>query len=90
LVARRAHNPEVVGSNPISATKDRPLTLFAFLEPVLTVFFFYLRKFPINFPYNEVFEARNNSYCLSAFKCESSHIFSGGNISCGKHMGINF
>ncbi len=60
MVARRAHNPEVVGSNPISATKDRPLTLFAFSGPVLTVFFFCLRKFPINFPYNEVFEARNN------------------------------
>ena len=26
LVARRAHNPEVAGSNPASATKEKPLT----------------------------------------------------------------
>ena len=29
LVARRAHNPEVAGSNPASATKEKPLTVKA-------------------------------------------------------------
>ena len=28
LVARRAHNPKVVGSNPTPATNDRPSFLF--------------------------------------------------------------
>ena len=42
-VARRAHNPEVVGSNPAPATNkerpDRPLLLLFFLEqpPLLSI-----------------------------------------------------
>ena len=31
LVARRAHNPEVVGSNPAPATKEKPLEIAVFL-----------------------------------------------------------
>ena len=27
MVARRAHNPKVVGSNPASATRKKPLTI---------------------------------------------------------------
>ena len=38
MVARRAHNPKVVGSNPASAT-TKVLTI-----PVVKAFFFYIKK----------------------------------------------
>ena len=38
MVARRAHNPKVVGSNPASAT-TKVLTI-----PVVKAFFFYITK----------------------------------------------
>ena len=40
LVARRAHNPKVVGSNPAPATKFKALSVFAdraFLLPIFVV-----------------------------------------------------
>ena len=51
LVARRAHNPEVAGSNPASATKGQSL-IFKACRPGISGFFFIrIMIFPINFPY---------------------------------------
>ncbi len=46
LVARRAHNPEVAGSNPASATKEKSLKhnalrVFSFSAPFGCYSFFY-------------------------------------------------
>ncbi len=38
MVARRAHNPEVAGSSPVSATKEKTLT-------ILVGVFLLLRKY---------------------------------------------
>ena len=59
LVARRAHNPEVGGSSPPSATKIHwnpaiPVDYFCFSELFLEVYFFAVPADPNRDPYGEM------------------------------------
>ncbi len=84
MAARRAHNPEVVGSSPASATIKRP----EFIRiPVSGLFLYYLRDFreaenPAGvylgvYGKNEVFEKRRkpNFHTMCCANLTKQHLF---------------